>query len=191
MMRGRSGVAVGLRVGLVVVGLVLAGCGGADESSDAPASDAAAAPSVQAAAPSAADEEPEASQEPSAGAVDADVTVVLGEWIVEPTPTSATAGEVAITADNQGGEAHELVVVRADDAAALPTDADGAVDEEQIAEEDFIGEIEEFPNGEQRSADFDLEAGTYVLFCNITETEDDGEVESHFEEGMHAPLTVE
>ena len=121
----------------------------------------------------------------------ADVTVVLGEWIVEPTPASGTAGDLTITADNQGGEAHEVVIVRADDPADLPTDDDGAVDEAQVAEDDFIGEIEEFPNGEQRTGTFTLDAGTYVLFCNITETTDDGEVESHFAEGMSTTFEVE
>lgn len=166
----------------IVMVLTLAGCGGSAES-EGEVSEAAAAPSEAAAA--------EPSEEPSSTAVAGDVTVVLGEWIVEPTPTSVEADGVAFVADNQGGEEHELVVVRADDPTDLPTDADGAVDEAQIPEEDFIGEIEEFPNGEQRTATFDLEPGTYVLFCNITETEDDGEVESHFVEGMATTLTVE
>ena len=37
----------------------------------------------------------------------------------------------------------------------------------------------------------DLEAGDYVLLCNIVEEEEDGEVESHFAEGMHTTFTVE
>jgi hypothetical protein len=89
--------------------------------------------------------------EPSSGAVDADVTVLLSEWIVEPTPTSAEADGVTFVADNQGGDAHEMVVVRADSPADLPKDEDGAVDEAQIPEDEFTGEIEEFPNGAQRT----------------------------------------
>lgn len=121
---------------------------------------------------------------------DVDVTVVLGEWVVEPTPTTASAGALTILADNQGGEPHEVVIARADDPADLPTDEDGAVDESQLPEDDFIGEIEEFAGGEQRTGSFDLEAGTYVLFCNVTETED-GEVESHFANGMATTFVVE
>ncbi len=71
------------------------------------------------------------------------------------------------------------------------TDDDGGVDESQIPEEDLIGEIEEFPSGEQRTATFELDAGTYVLFCNITETEADGTIESHFAKGMATTFTVE
>lgn len=48
-----------------------------------------------------------------------------------------------------------------------------------------------FPSGEQRTANFEMDAGTYVLFCNITETLDSGEVESHFAEGMNTTLTIE
>jgi hypothetical protein len=36
-----------------------------------------------------------------------------------------------------------------------------------------------------------LEAGTYLLLCNVVEEEESGEVESHFKEGMHATFTVE
>lgn len=179
--------------GVVAAVLTLAGCGGAEESGGAEASDEGAAPSEPLAEPSEAAEEPSeagAAESPDAE-VASDVTVVLGEWIVEPTPTSAAAGELTFTADNQGGLEHEVVVVRADDPADLPTDDDGAVDEAQIPEDDFIGEIEEFPSGEQRTGTFEMPAGAYVLFCNITETEDEGEVVSHFAEGMATTFTVE
>lgn len=175
---------VRVAVGSIVAVLVLAGCGEGAESGGE-ASEAAAAPS-EAVAPS----EPE-SEEPSSAAADADVTVLLSEWIVEPTPPSVGADGVTFLADNQGGDTHELVIVRADDLSDLPTDENGAVDESQIPEADFIGEIEEFPSGEQRTGSFDLEPGTYVLLCNITEVEDDGEVESHFAEGMATTFTVE
>lgn len=182
-------------VGLVAVALTLtlAGCGGAAESGGAAGASTPAAPSETVAEPStAADQLSEApTEEASVPAATPDVSVVLGEWIVEPTPTSADAGELTFTADNQGGEEHEVVIVRAADPSDLPTDADGTVDEAQIPESDFIGEIEEFPSGEQRTATFAMDAGTYVLFCNITETEDDGEVESHFAEGMATTFAVE
>jgi hypothetical protein len=189
-MHDRAGVSGWLLVGLIAVLLMLGGCGGADESGGTEASDAGAAASEPVAEPSETAEEP-SEVDTGAPSAAADVTVVLGEWIVEPTPTSADAGELTITADNGGGEDHEMVVVRADDPADLPTDADGAVDEAQIPDADFIGEIEEFPAGEQRTAAFDMDAGTYVLFCNITETLDDGEVESHFAEGMSTTFAVE
>lgn len=119
------------------------------------------------------------------------VDVTLGEFVVEPEPTSIDAGEVEIVGDNQGGETHEIVLVQAVDAEALPVDADGAVVEDELPEGAFIGEIEDIEAGSSQSASFDLEAGDYVLFCNITEESDSGEVESHFANGMHATLAVE
>lgn len=38
---------------------------------------------------------------------------------------------------------------------------------------------------------FDLDEGTYVLFCNILEEEDDGTFESAFQEGMSTTFTVD
>jgi hypothetical protein len=121
----------------------------------------------------------------------AKVNVTLGEFIVEPDPTSEDAGEIEFVGDNGGGETHELVVVRAANADELPTDADGAVDEAQLPDGALIGEIEDIEAGMSKSVTLDLEAGSYVLFCNITEEEDTGEVESHFAEGMHSDFEVE
>jgi hypothetical protein len=122
------------------------------------------------------------------GAASTDVT--LSEWIVEPDPTSADAGEIEFVGDNQGGETHELVVVRAANADALPTDEDGAVVEEELPEGALIGEIEDIESKSSKSVTLDLEAGNYVLFCNITEEQADGSIESHFAEGMHADFDV-
>lgn len=181
---------------LVVVLLLATACGGAadvsESSSSAPASEPAAAvdeaSEAEAAVESAPASEPGTTSEVAAGV---DVHVLLSEWIVEPTPTTVDAGSLVFEADDQGGEEHELVVVRADSPVDLPTDADGAVDEAQIDDADFIGEVEELEPGTSDTATFDLEPGTYVLFCNITDTEDDGEIESHFANGMSSVLTVE
>lgn len=53
---------------------------------------------------------------------------------------------------------------------------------------ELIGEIEEFPVGETDSASFELDAGNYVLVCNIY---DEGEQEAHYAEGMRLAFTVE
>jgi len=119
------------------------------------------------------------------------VSVALSEWVVVPDPASASAGEITFEAENQGAETHELVVVRAESAASLPTDDTGKVDEAGLPEGAFIGEIEEFEAGSSESATFDLTAGTYILFCNIVEEETDGSFESHFQEGMSVAFTVD
>ena len=118
------------------------------------------------------------------------VEVGLSEWVVQPDPSSASSGEITFEANNVGAEVHELVIVKANSAADLPVDANGKVDEDALPAGAFIGEIEEFAAGGSESATFDLEAGTYILFCNILEEEPDGSFESHYQEGMVTTFTV-
>lgn len=119
-----------------------------------------------------------------------EIEVSLYEWAVEPAPTSVATGEVNFVASNDGGEVHELVIVKDMAPADLPKDETGKVLEDELPEGAFIGEIEEFEAGTTESATFDLPAGTYTLFCNIVEQEADGSYESHFEEGMVATIEV-
>jgi len=112
-----------------------------------------------------------------------EVDVSLIEWSVTPTPTSVSSGEVMFTATNDGGETHEMVIVKDVAPADLPTDENGHVVEEDIPEGALVGEIAEFDAGTTESAVFDLAPGTYTIFCNIVE-DDEGAVESHFKNGM-------
>ena len=129
------------------------------------------------------------------------VTVVLGEFSVTPTPNSVPAGLVRFAAANGGpDDPHELVIFKTD----LPIDqlleiAIGNPEERGFLPEggvgglEFIGEIEEFDPGQQRSGVFELSAGNYVLICNIVEPEEldeRGNPESHFLEGMSVTFTV-
>jgi hypothetical protein len=115
--------------------------------------------------------------------------VTLAEWSVDPAEESVPSGAVQLVAFNQGEDAHEVVVVKGDDPSALPLGDDGTVDEDALPAGDFIGEIEAFPAGGSCNGVFDLEPGSYVLFCNIQETED-GVVENHFELGMRTTIRV-
>lgn len=120
----------------------------------------------------------------------ATVNVNLTEFSVSPDPESAPAGSITFNASNIGGEDHELVVIRTDLAPdALPTADDGSVDEAGEGIE-VIDEIEEFAPGGEESLTLDLEAGNYVLICNIVETEATGEVSSHYASGMTAAFEV-
>ena len=118
------------------------------------------------------------------------VDVGLKEFTVTPDPVDVDAGKTKFTADNIGSEVHEMVIVRAKSAGDLPTDADGAVDEERIPEADKVGEVEDVPVGKTKSATFDMKAGDFVIFCNIVEDESDGTKVSHFNEGMHESFSV-
>ncbi|RMH87204.1 MAG: hypothetical protein D6683_00245 [Actinomyces sp.] len=122
------------------------------------------------------------------------VAVELKEWSVTADPSLVRVSAVVdqpleFVATNTGQETHELVIVRADSPADLPTDADGKVVEDALPEGAFIGEIPEFDAGTTESATFELEPGRYVLFCNILEI-NDGEPESHFQQGMVTTFTV-
>lgn len=116
--------------------------------------------------------------------------VVLSEFVVEPERDSVDAGEITFAVDNQGSETHEFLVVRADSDEDLPVDEDGAFDEDSFDEGSLIGEAEDIEAGSSAELELDLDPGSYVLLCNLVE-EDDGEMESHFAEGMHVVLTVE
>lgn len=119
------------------------------------------------------------------------VGVTLQEFAVVPAETTASAGEVTFEATNDGpNDPHELVVIRTDlDINSLPTKDDGSVDENGEGVE-IVGEIEGFEVGGTESAAFDLEAGSYALICNLVE-EEEGGLESHYQEGMRAAFTVE
>jgi hypothetical protein len=118
-----------------------------------------------------------------------EVVVTLGEFTIKPS-ARPKAGKVSLKAENAGKEDHEIVIVKGDNAEALPKDADGGLDEEKLPEGALIGEIEGFPGGQVCSGTFNLTAGKYVLLCNIIETEPNGEKEAHFKEGMHIPFVV-
>lgn len=110
------------------------------------------------------------------------VSVTLDEWRVDAAPASVPAGTVTFEVRNEGGEPHELVVVRAGSMSEL-TVVEGRVDEDALAPGAFVGEFEAFGAGQTCGGTFELSAGGYVLSCNLAEAED-GAVESHVEEGM-------
>ena len=117
------------------------------------------------------------------------VQVTLQEFAVAADPSTVEAGEVTFEATNEGpDDVHEFVVLQTDlGPTELPTDENGAVDETGEGIE-LIGEIEDIPVGETQSVTLDLEAGNYVLICNIWDEE---EQEAHYLEGMRTSFTVE
>jgi hypothetical protein len=135
-----------------------------------------------------------ASTEPSGTEPSGEATTVsarLSEYTILPDPASGTAGSVTFEAENVGGTAHELVVIKTDLAMdALPTAADGSVDEGGAGIE-VIGEIEEFDAMSSESGTFELEAGAYVLICNVVDEAADGTTTSHYAEGMTVAFPVQ
>jgi uncharacterized cupredoxin-like copper-binding protein len=119
------------------------------------------------------------------------IAITLQEFAIIPSPAQAAAGDVTFDATNEGpDDVHEFVVFATDLAPeALPTVEDGSVDETGEGVE-LQGEIEDIAVGDTQSLTIDLAAGPYVLICNIVE-EEDGELESHYQEGMRVAFTVE
>lgn len=130
-----------------------------------------------------------------------DNTFVLSDFTIVPPTNTLHPGSVSITADNVGGEVHELVIVRAPNAGALPMKPDGSVDEDKITEANKVGEIQQIAARSHQTKTFVLTTGTYVAFCNIIDTMmgsdttmmngmGAGAGHIHFAKGMHVTFTV-
>jgi uncharacterized cupredoxin-like copper-binding protein len=117
------------------------------------------------------------------------IAVTLQEWAVLPAQSSAPAGDITFTVANEGpDDVHEFVVLKTDlDPGALPTAADGSVDETGEGIE-VIDEIEDIAVGATMDVTVTLDAGSYVLLCNIYTAEED---EAHYQMGMRTAFTVE
>ena len=118
------------------------------------------------------------------------IAVTLQEWTVVPAQSTAPAGEITFTVTNEGpDDIHEFVVMKTDiDPADLPTLEDGSVDEAGEGIEEVAGEIEDIAVGSTMDLTLTLDAGKYVLLCNIYTAEED---EAHYAMGMRIAFTVQ
>jgi uncharacterized cupredoxin-like copper-binding protein len=93
---------------------------------------------------------------------------------------TGSAGKITFHVTNNATDTvHEFVVVKSDLAeGALPVDADGNVDEDQI---NHLDEVEDIQPGESQDFTMELQPGNYVLMCNLPD---------HYKQGMHASFTV-
>jgi uncharacterized cupredoxin-like copper-binding protein len=99
--------------------------------------------------------------------------------------TSGKAGEVTFSVKNEGPSVHEFVVFKTDLAPdKLPLTKDendiDIVDEEGEGVT-HIDEIEDIAVGSTQELKVTLEAGNYVLICNLP---------AHYQQGMHTALSV-
>jgi uncharacterized cupredoxin-like copper-binding protein len=109
---------------------------------------------------------------------ESDVEVSLRDDAVTLSPTSADAGSVTFAATNDGTLTHEIEVFSGDvDPATLPVENNVASTEGL----ELIDEIEDITPGASADLTIDLDAGTYVVMCNLP---------GHFEQGMYASLDV-
>ena len=90
------------------------------------------------------------------------------------------SGSVNVQATNHGATPHELVIIKtATDQAALPVTG-SKVDEETAGQ--LIGKLADIDAGTTTRGTFELDAGNYVLLCNVP---------GHYKLGMHASLVVQ
>ena len=107
------------------------------------------------------------------------VVVEATEFALAPSVEKTAAGEVTFTLDNKGAIPHELVVIRSD---AAPDSLETA---QCIAVEDgldIVGRTSQVAGGATEDLTVNLEAGNYILICNIP---------AHYETGMRVGFTVE
>lgn len=111
------------------------------------------------------------------GATEKDLSISLDK-------TSVAAGSVTFEVHNEGPSTHEFVVFKTDlDPDKLPTTTENGA---EIVDEEgqgvtHVDEIEDIESGTTQTLKVDLQAGSYVLICNLP---------GHYQGGMHVGLTV-
>ena len=110
------------------------------------------------------------------------VDVEALDYAFNPAEMEVASGIVTFSVDNGGSELHELAFLPG--GGEVPF-TDGTPDEEALGAAGAF-ELEAFAPGTTCNATYDLEPGTYTIFC-IVET---SEGVTHYELGMRATLTV-
>jgi uncharacterized cupredoxin-like copper-binding protein len=114
----------------------------------------------------------------SAGGDTGGVSATEKDFSIDLGSSSAPAGSVTFNITNDGPSAHEFVIVQTDDAPdALPV-KDSEVEEDKLT---VVDEQEDIAPSTTATLTTDLEAGSYVIICNVT---------GHYEAGMHTAFTV-
>jgi uncharacterized cupredoxin-like copper-binding protein len=109
------------------------------------------------------------------------VEVSLDEYHVSVSDTVVPAGKVTFQVRNSGREKHEFVLLKTDiQPTALPENSEQKVDEEASGVK-HVDELDGVDAGRTRSLTSQLQAGNYVLICNVP---------GHVAQGMFARFTV-
>jgi uncharacterized cupredoxin-like copper-binding protein len=112
---------------------------------------------------------------------DADSEATLTDYHIALDPATGSAGELTFGITNDAEQTHEFVVFKTDlPPDQLPTNEEGDVDEEGEGVE-AIDEVEDIEGGADAELTVNLDAGSYVVICNLP---------GHYRQGMHAAFTV-
>jgi len=115
----------------------------------------------------------------------AKVDVALTTYKITLSKNTANAGDIVFHVHNDATDLkHEFVIFKTDLAPdSLPLNSEGAVDEEGAG----VTHVDEVEVEVGQSADLpvNLQAGNYVLICNINDNN-----EQHYQHGMYVAFTV-
>lgn len=117
------------------------------------------------------------------------MSVVMDEWQISLNKHVFKRGSVTIVVENHGKKKHEIVVLKTNLGVGVLPMTNGKVDE--IAAGKVIGEFDGVEPGEVKELTFPLEPGHYVLFCNLVETDSQGEPVSHYMKRMRTEFKVD
>jgi len=119
------------------------------------------------------------SDDPASDTGGTTVDVAMRDWSIEVDPASVPAGEITFQASNDGPTTHEFEIFSGD----IPSDplpvSDGVADTGDLV---LVDEVEDVVAGTTADLTVDLDAGQYLVICNLAD---------HYEEGMSTTLTVE
>ena len=127
---------------------------------------------------------------PSSGAAGNTVAVTLGEngpndMYLNPSQASAPAGDVTFVVTNEGQKEHEFVVLKTDTQAAdfpiVKFEGEPNRMDEDASGIEAMGEIASLPAGSTDKVTAKLDAGHYVLLCNL---------KGHYPAGMSTDFEV-
>jgi len=124
---------------------------------------------------------PSATTAPSAtpgGGAPTSLSVTMTEFAVKVDKSDAPAGSVVFKTTNGGTIDHELRVIKTDLAADKLPLAGATVDETKVQ---VAGTLEQLKASSSKDLTLTLQAGHYVLICNVA---------GHYQLGMHTDLTV-
>jgi hypothetical protein len=129
------------------------------------------------------------------GCSDADkasaVNVTLREFSVTPDQSSVPPGTVTFHVTNSGTVDHEFLVIKTDLAPdRLPTEGNGSYAEDGTGTR-LVDEIDDVAPGQSRDLAMALDAGNYVLICNMVMTDSSGSVVAHYARGMRTAFRVD
>ena len=116
----------------------------------------------------------------SAGGSEAgDISASEKDFSIGLSAASAPEGSVTFNISNEGPSTHEFVIIKTDDAPdALPV-KDNEVQEDGL---NVVDEQEDIAPSTTGVLQTNLEAGSYVIICNLP---------AHYESGMHTAFTVD